>query len=180
MSVKSSQLLPDGVVSHPLRMNVDARGCLTEVYREEWRLGERMVQWNLVDSEPNVMRGVRVHFRRWDYIVVLRGEASIGVRDLRRASPTEGLAAVIWLEGTCLSVLTVPPGIAHGLYSHGPVLYLIGETTGNDGSDEQSCKWDAPGLGIDWPFDAPVIGPKDEGRLTVAELAGLAPPWRGR
>ena len=178
MTADSPGRLPDGMVLRPLTVNADARGSLAEVYREEWRLGPPKIQWLVIDSRPNVLRGMRLHVRREDHVTVLRGVASIGYRDVRKGSPTGGAAGVVPLSGDDLSVLTIPAGVIHGLYSHGEVLYLIGVDRYNDGSDEQSCRWDAEGLGIDWPFDAPVISPNDEGRFSVAGLAAIAPPWR--
>ena len=180
MSTAPGPALPEGVVLRKLKVNTDARGSLAEVYREDWELGPRKIQWEVIDSRPNVLRGMRLHLRRDDYVTVLRGVATIGYRDVRRGSPTEGKAGVVRLSADDLSVVTIPSGIVHGLYSNTEVLYLVGITGYNDGTDEQSCRWDAEGLGIDWPFAAPspLISPNDEGQFSVAELAALTPPWR--
>lgn len=38
----------------------DRRGSLTEIFRQEWVNSAVPVQWNRVQSEANVLRGVRV------------------------------------------------------------------------------------------------------------------------
>lgn len=63
---------------------VDIRGSLCEVHRDEWRAGPRPVQWDFLISDSNVLRGVHVHVLRWDYIIVLDGYGTIGLKDLRR------------------------------------------------------------------------------------------------
>ena len=39
--------------------HADARGSLTELFRDEWGTGIQPVQWNASHSAPNVLRGVR-------------------------------------------------------------------------------------------------------------------------
>src|SRR3972149_836293 len=84
--------LPAGVRLLPLEMNRDDRGVFTEVFRRSWDIGVEPVQWNFVTSQAGVLRGVHVHVRHVDYLIVLEGRASIGLRDLRRGSPPEGAA----------------------------------------------------------------------------------------
>jgi dTDP-4-dehydrorhamnose 3,5-epimerase len=55
------------VTLSPLR---DRRGSLTEIFRQEWVNSVVPVQWNYVQSEANVLRGVHVHVNHIDYLVV--------------------------------------------------------------------------------------------------------------
>jgi hypothetical protein len=48
------------VTLSPLR---DSRGSLTEIFRQEWVNSAIPVQWNCVQSETNVLRGVHVHVK---------------------------------------------------------------------------------------------------------------------
>src|SRR3989304_9839168 len=82
--------LPAGVRLLPLQMNRDDRGVFTEVFRRSWDTGIEPVQWNFVRSQAGVLRGGHVHVRPVDYLIVLEGRASIGLRDLRRGSPPGG------------------------------------------------------------------------------------------
>jgi len=162
--------MPEGAVLRPLQTLPDERGTFTEIYRREWVPGEPAVQWNLVRSDGGVMRGVKVHPRHDDYLVVGDGTVIVGLRDLRRNSPTFGLTALLELRASELSVLTIPAGIAHGLYTPEPSLFLIGVTRYHDPDDEVTCRWDDPALGIPWPVTAARISPSDARGLPLDEV----------
>jgi dTDP-4-dehydrorhamnose 3,5-epimerase len=148
----------------------DERGVFTEIYRREWMPGDPAVQWNFVRSEGGVMRGVKVHPRHDDYLVVVEGMIVAGLRDLRRNSPTFGATALRELSGADLSVLTIPAGIAHGFYLREPTLFLIGVTRYHDPDDEVTCRWDDPALGISWPVSTARVSPSDARGLSLAEV----------
>ena len=100
LSLRSSPLtenLPQGVSLRSLQTHHDERGSLTELFRASWDIGIDAVQWNYCESEANVLRGVHMHVKHADYLILLRGRASIGLRDLRPGSPTEGLTALVTL-----------------------------------------------------------------------------------
>src|SRR3972149_5305605 len=80
--------LPHGVSLTPLRMHRDERGWLTEIFRDEWGGGVAPCQWNATMSQRNVLRGVHVHHKHQDYLVLLRGKISVGLYDARPRSPT--------------------------------------------------------------------------------------------
>jgi dTDP-4-dehydrorhamnose 3,5-epimerase len=73
--------LPPGVVVHPLTAHTDARGTLTEIYRDSWDLGCRPVQVNAVWSEAGVLRGVHVPARHADHLCVVTGWMLLGLHD---------------------------------------------------------------------------------------------------
>ncbi len=91
--------LPAGVSLHRLQAHPDERGQFTELFRREWELEVDPVQWNIVRSEAGVLRGVHVHPRHDDYLTIVSGRAAIGLRDLRRESPTADRVAVVELSG---------------------------------------------------------------------------------
>lgn len=167
--------LPQGVLLHSLKTYRDERGSLTEFFRTSWETGIDVVQWNYSESEARVLRGVHVHVRHTDYLIVLRGRASIGLRDLRRGSPTEGMAALIELRGTDLQALTIPPGVAHGFYFHEPSSTLCAVSEFWDLQDELGCHWADPALEIKWPEAAPVISARDAALLSMRELVESLP-----
>lgn len=98
----------------PLQPNLDERGSLIEIFREEWPLGARPVQWNAVLSHPGVLRGVHVHARHDDYIALIRGRVTIGLSDLRRGSPTHGLGILVEVDEGRPCALAIPPGVRMG------------------------------------------------------------------
>src|SRR5882724_7408189 len=98
LSLRRSPLaesLPQGVSLRSLQTHHDERGSLTELFRASWDIGIDVVQWNYCESEANVLRGVHAHVKHADYLILLRGCASIGLRDLRSGSPTESMTALV-------------------------------------------------------------------------------------
>src|SRR5262245_12828275 len=80
----------DGVEFRRLKMNADFRGCFTEVFQEYWKTCIKPVQWSVVHSQRNVFRGVHLHRRHDEYISVIAGHATVGLRDIRPWSRTAG------------------------------------------------------------------------------------------
>ena len=93
----------------------DIRGGLSEIHRDDWKLAPRPVQWDLFNSNANVLRGVHVHRLRWDYIIVMEGTGTIGLKNIRRDRKSFGRDMVIEVTGGEPTVVTIPPGVAHGI-----------------------------------------------------------------
>jgi len=79
----NSQNSIDGVVVHDLTPHHDSRGNLVEIFRESWNLGDRPVQFNAVTSAVGVLRGVHVHVRHVDHLVLVSGQF-VRVRQIPR------------------------------------------------------------------------------------------------
>ena len=167
--------LPAGVFTRALEMHRDERGCLTEIFRSAWQTGIEPVQWNAISSAAGVMRGVHVHLRHDDYAVLIQGRASVGLCDLRPDSPTHGLAALVEHSGEHLTVLGIPPGVAHGFYFHEPSLLIQAVNADYRPEDELGCHWADPGLGIPWPVGSARTSHRDAAAPPLpALLAKLA------
>jgi dTDP-4-dehydrorhamnose 3,5-epimerase len=162
--------LPAGVVRRALRTFPDDRGDFTEFFRNEWQTSPAPVQWNISRSRPNVLRGVHVHARHWDYLCVTDGEIFVGLHDLRAASSNMPRTAMVMLRGSELEVLAIPPGVAHGFYSADHSTYVIGASSYYDPTDHRRCRWDCPELGLDWPCDGPELSPADHKAPSYGEL----------
>lgn len=178
--------LPLDVEILPLVKHRDARGWLSEVFRKD-RVAHDPCQWNVTASEPNVLRGMHVHIRHRDYLVVLQGRMSVGLFDIRPQSPTQRHAAMVTLAGEPLSALRVPVGVMHGFYVHEPTIYLYGVDAYFDAADELSCHWADPRLSLTWPCAAPVLSERDsragtlehveaQYRATTAAVAAIRRP----
>jgi dTDP-4-dehydrorhamnose 3,5-epimerase len=170
--------LPLGVSLRSLQTHHDERGSLTELFRGSWGTGIDAVQWNYVESEGAVLRGVHVHIKHSDYLILLRGHATIGLRDLRHDSTTEGLTALIEMHGNDRHALTIPPGVAHGFYFHEPSTHIYGVSDFWDAQDELGCHWADPALELNWPNAAPVISARDAGLPSLRELVESLPHGR--
>jgi dTDP-4-dehydrorhamnose 3,5-epimerase len=167
--------LPLGVHLRSLNTNCDQRGSLTEIFRASWKTAVEALQWNYVESEANVLRGVHVHVKHSDFLILLRGRASIGLRDLRRGSPTDGMTAMIEMHGDEHRSLTIPPGVAHGFYFHERSTHVYAVTQYWESSDELGCYWADPALEINWPDVAPLISERDAALPSLRELVESLP-----
>lgn len=178
MSVAAPSRLPAGTLLRPLQPHVDDRGSFIELYRVEWGTGLTPIQWNAVRSEAGVLRGVHVHVSHDDYLTVPMGRADVGLRDLRRGSPTEGLSMIVQLGGDRPAGLVIPRGVAHGFYFPEPSLHVYAVTEYWDPSDELSCRWDDPDLEIPWPVQSARVSDRDAASQPLRALLDEIEPWQ--
>jgi dTDP-4-dehydrorhamnose 3,5-epimerase len=144
---------------------------VTEAFRDEWGL-PRPVQWNLVHSEAGVLRGVHVHLRHHDYLVLAQGRMTLGLHDLRPGAAAGGLA--LELDASAPVGIAVPPGVAHGFYFPEPAVYFYSVTSYWDPADELGCRWDD--AEIPWPAAPSLLSERDEraGSLKAVREAVVA------
>jgi dTDP-4-dehydrorhamnose 3,5-epimerase len=159
-----------GVERIHLESHADAGGVSTQVFHREWQLGIHPVQWNAVQSEANVLRGVHVHVVHEDYFVLLKGQTLLGLRDLRPGSPTEGNTAVLELKADQLEAVCLPPGVAHGFYFTRRSLHLYSVSHYWNLADELGCHWADPELRLDWPVRQPLLSQRDASAGSLREL----------
>jgi len=162
--------LPHGVRLLSLEPRSDERGSFTEMFRRRWIESPELLQWNLVRSRAGVLRGVHVHPRHHDYLVAESGRSVIGLRDLRRESPTYGVGTLVTLDGDTPRALHIPPGVAHGFLFLVESTHIYGVSHYWDSSDELGCRFDDPLLNLPWPIREPQLSPRD---LTASSLAEL-------
>lgn len=177
----------DGVEFRPLKMNFDARGCFTEVFQDYWQTCIKPVQWSVVQSKPNVFRGLHLHRDHDEYISVMSGRASVGLRDVRPWSPTNGAWSLYELHGADLACITFPPGLLHGWYFHEATVHLqaVSEAYADYGdSDNWGCHWTDPDLEIPWPFTDPILARRASDfpslKDTIAAMGDWGPPQAAR
>jgi dTDP-4-dehydrorhamnose 3,5-epimerase len=153
-----------------LRPHGDERGVFTELFRTSWQVGVEPVQWNVVRSNGNVLRGVHAHHRHWDYVTLVAGRAVVGLHDLRATSPTRGLSGLVELSADDPAGLVIPPGVAHGFYFRESSTHVYAVSDEWDPADELGCRYDDPALGLDWPCTRPLLSPRDADLGTLEEL----------
>jgi dTDP-4-dehydrorhamnose 3,5-epimerase len=162
--------LPDGVKLISLESHADFRGRFSEIFRAAWGTGIEPIQWNLVTSEPHVLRGVHVHLQHTDYLLIARGHATIGLKDLRDHSPTTGLACTVDMNADKLSAIVIPPGVAHGFYFHEPSMHIYAVSHYWNEDDELGCHWADPDLGIPWQVTDVKLSERDTQAKSLASL----------
>jgi dTDP-4-dehydrorhamnose 3,5-epimerase len=153
--------LPLDVRVLDLGVHDDARGALVEIYRESWCPGGRAVQWNMVRNRPRVLRGVHVHSKHTDYLLMVSGTLLVGLHDIRPASPTNGVSALVELNADAAKAIVIPPGVTHGFYSADASIHIYGTTEYWSPADELGCRFDSPELHLAWPEPDPVLSDRD-------------------
>jgi dTDP-4-dehydrorhamnose 3,5-epimerase len=162
--------MPLGVRVTALASHPDERGDFTELHRLEWETEVAPVQWNAVRSAARVLRGVHVHVRHDDYLVVFEGAATVGLADLREDSPTFGATSRLLMGRDNPIGITIPHGVAHGFLFHERSLHIYAVSHYWDVADELGCRWDDPELGIEWPDVDPLLSDRDAALPSLAEL----------
>lgn len=168
---RDAEQLPAGVLLRPLASQGDPAGAAIELYRRDWPIDLLPVQWNLVSTRANALRGVHVHLRHWDYLCIIDGEMLLGLHDMRPRSPTYRLPAALRLRSDSACSIAIPPGVAHGFYFAAEAEYLYAVDRYWDPSDELGCRWDDPELRLAWPTDQPLLSSRDAEAPSYGELA---------
>lgn len=148
----------------------DERGVFSEIYRESWGLDVAPVQWNLVSSNANVLRGLHVHVCHADYLMCVAGEMLLGLKDVRPDSPTFGQVETHLLSEDNLAAAIIPPGIAHGFYFAKPAKHLYSVTEYWNMHDELGCHWQDPDIGIAWGANDPALSKRDQEAGSLAQM----------
>jgi dTDP-4-dehydrorhamnose 3,5-epimerase len=163
----------DGARLRRLVVHEDARGSFTEFFSRGWGESESPAQWSVVASGTGVLRGMHLHRRHDEGFLLLKGRASVGLRDVRRGSPTEGVSSLFEFSGDELLYLTFPRGVVHGWFFHEPSLHLqsVSETYAEYGDDDNlGCHWSDPALDIPWPGKPTLVASRADGFGSLATL----------
>jgi dTDP-4-dehydrorhamnose 3,5-epimerase len=164
-----------------LTFHPDERGRFAEMFRRSWVQGAReMLQANVSESRPGVLRGLHFHHKQSDYWTILSGDAFVALYDLRTGSPTEHKKAELRIEADARRCLYIPKGVGHGFYTERGVLlqYLVDEYY--TGEDEFGIAWDDPDVGIAWPASDPVLSDRDRTNPRLSEVLPKAPSYDGK
>nr|WP_225444305.1 dTDP-4-dehydrorhamnose 3,5-epimerase family protein [Pseudomarimonas arenosa] len=154
--------LPADVQVRPLIARHDQRGVLFELSRNSWEGAVPVAQWNALQSQAGVLRGMAVHCENTDVYLALEGRALLGLADLRSDSPSFRARCVVELDAKSPLAVTIPVGIAHGLYFETDALVLAALSRRFDAEDKLGCCWDDPWLAIPWPSISPRVLARDQ------------------
>ncbi len=170
--------LPNLTQNLRLKMHPDARGTFTELYRQEWDTSIIPIQWNLVQSNANVLRGVHVHIKHWDYLIISSGSAIVGLRDLRQHSPTFEQTVMIKQSSEQLCALIIPPGVAHGFYFLEPSTHIYAVSDYWNTQDELGCHWADPDLEMNFTKQQPMLSARDSSAEPLTVLMNQLEPMQ--
>ena len=109
----------EGVHFRPAVPQVDERGVLTEIFSLAWEEGAAPPHVYLVEALPGSVRGWVVHREQTDRLFFSDGIAKVGLFDARPGSPSEGVGELLYLGIHHPGLLTIPPGVFHGIRNVG-------------------------------------------------------------
>ena len=163
----------------------DARGFFLETYHahkyQEGGISATFVQDNHSQSSYGTIRGLHAQRSRpqGKLIRTLEGEIFDVAVDIRRGSPTFTRWISVVLSADNFRQLYIPPGFAHGfavLSPHAQIVYKC--TDFYDPTDEVSVAWNDPDVGVEWPFQQPVLSDKDRAAPRLLSIEELLPVFQ--
>ncbi len=98
--------------------NIDERGELTEIYNPAWGL-DPLVYAYMVIAYPNSIRAWVMHKAQEDRLFMVKGCVRWAFFDARVDSTTHGMLNVRTFSERQRVMLTIPPGIFHGVQNIG-------------------------------------------------------------
>jgi dTDP-4-dehydrorhamnose 3,5-epimerase len=161
----------EGCAPVAVRTNADDRGCLFEIFREEWTGAFKTVQWNACRSHAGVMRGVHVHVDYDDFYTLLFGRIFLALRDIRRASPTFGNSIGFEWSAADGFAVPVPAGVAHAvLFMDESILAFGLSSYWKAETDVIGCRWDDLDPSLPWPAEIAMLSKRDREAGSFADM----------
>ena len=152
----------EGCAPVPVVANPDDRGCLFEIFREEWTGAFKTVQWNACSSLAGVMRGVHVHVEYDEFYTLPFGRVFLALRDIRRASPTFGNSAGFEWNAADGFAVPVPAGVAHAVFFLDDSVLAFGLSGYWKAElDVIGCRWDDLDSSLRWPVESAKLSDRD-------------------
>jgi len=156
----------------------DERGFFMETWNEERFSNEgidlKFKQDNVSKSSKGVLRGLHYQLPKSQgkLVYVLEGEVFDVIVDIRKGSPTFGMAESYYLNETNKHILYVPEGFAHGfLVTSETALFTYKCTETYHPENEYAILWNDPNLNIQWPLDSePTLSKKDCDGIPLSEM----------
>ena len=155
----------------------DERGFFMEVYHEQ-RFREHGLPTNFV--QDNHSRSARKVLRGFHYqdttapmgkLVRCTAGAILDVAvDLRVGSPTFGQWVSVELTEDNMRQIWVPPDFGHAFATLSEFAEVQYKCTGMyTPPSEGTVSWNDPEIGVDWPFDDPVLSGRDQNGMSLKQ-----------
>lgn len=146
----------EGVEVRELQVNADERGCLVEIFREDWKLYDaepRMSYYSL--TYPGIIRAWHKHNRgQIDHFVCPKGTIKVGIYDERPESPTQGEVNTFVIGEHNRQAIRVPGECWHGFKCIGDESAMLinfpSELYDHDNPDEERLPYDTHRIPLDW------------------------------
>jgi dTDP-4-dehydrorhamnose 3,5-epimerase len=150
------QKLIEGIELKQLKKNVDERGYLCELLRNDWSIFKDFTMTYFSVTSPGIVRGWHRHpkTKQQDHMCVLQGTAKIVVYDDRQGSPTKGIINEFIIGEDNPTLVKIPGECWHGFKALGvkPVLLINFPTNLYDYEkpDEERLPPDTDKIPYDW------------------------------
>lgn len=111
-----------GVAIKEIRSVCKTNGYVTEIYRTDWGIDERAVdQVFQVVMNPGAVEAWHMHGSTTDRFFAATGRVAVVLYDARPESPTRGMVNELRIGVERPTLVSVPPGIWHGVQNIGAV-----------------------------------------------------------
>ncbi|MBK9944522.1 MAG: dTDP-4-dehydrorhamnose 3,5-epimerase family protein [Kouleothrix sp.] len=135
-----------GVIVKDLRVNLDGRGDVIELWSRPWIEAENLVMPAHVyqsATDYGVVKCWHLHDLHTDQFTVTRGKLQVTLVDIRPESPTFGHVNPIFLGGQRPRLIKIPPMIMHGwkALSQPEVIVVNLQSHVYDAADEFKFPW---------------------------------------
>ena len=153
-----ANVMIDGVELKQLKTNVDERGSLMEVWREDWEFyeGEDTPTMSYISNTyPGIVRAWHRHTRgQIDHVVVPHGKIKVGIYDDRKESPTRGEVDTYILGEGAMNLIRIPGSCWHGFKTIGDARSTLLNFPTNlydyEDPDEERLPYDTNEIPLDW------------------------------
>ena len=120
--------LPEEKVAFPLKMNIDARGSFTELFKTE-----NCGQFSVNISKPGITKGQHWHNSKWEFFIVVSGH---GLIKERRIDTDEVLSFEV--SGEKIEAVHMLPGYTHNITNLSETENLVTVMWANEQFDPQN------------------------------------------
>ena len=168
--------IPDLILIEP-KVFHDERGFFLEAYKSsDFRrngIDVDFVQDNLAKSDKGVLRGLHYQLppmAQGKLVSVIKGKVWDVAVDIRKSSPTFLQWEGVELSEENLRIFYVPPGFAHGYVTLAENTLFSYKCTAEYSPDhERGIIWNDREIGIQWPYDNPLVSERDQGLGPLSE-----------
>ena len=144
----------EGVKTKTLTVNMDDRGYLMEIIRNDEEFYHGFGQCYVTACYPGVVKAWHMHERQEDNIVAVKGSSKLVLFDGRTDSSTFGEIDEFFTGERKPMVVKIPQGIYHGFTSlAGKTAIILNIPTmpyDRTDPDERRLPYDTPKIDYDW------------------------------
>ncbi len=152
--ITGSRNMISGVELKSLKINLDDRGYLMEILRNDEPFFSGFGQCYITSCFPGIVKAWHMHERQEDNICAIKGNIKLVLSDLRKKSPTLADINEFFIGEQNPLLIKVPPGVYHGFTSLGGetafLLNIPSEPFNRKKPDEHRLPYDTRKIDYSW------------------------------